>query len=144
MPPAPLERTTDVALRATTESRRKGALAAAVAKREKREREAWGFREALRKQVEQKLESMNASLRDAWLAGDWRAAQALMQQAYGLPQQRAEADRDVTIVVRSVLADPPIDVDDEEIGRSLGRPAGEQPPGLGGGFAYRGGPRVRC
>src|SRR5262245_28068703 len=102
-----MPRPTDVALHATTESRRKGALAAAAAKREKREREAWGFREALRERIDAEVESMVASFRQAWLADDWKAAQALMHEAYGLPQQRLEADRDVTIVVRSVLDDSP-------------------------------------
>ena len=43
------------------------------------------------------------SFRQAWQNGDWRAAQALFHEAFGLPVQRVEDDRQVTIVVQSVL-----------------------------------------
>src|SRR5262245_15496366 len=83
----------------TQEQRRRGALTTNSRHRER----AKPFRLRLAEAVDAELESMIKSFRDAWMAGDWRAAQALMHEAYGQPTQRLEVDRDVTIVVRSVL-----------------------------------------
>jgi len=86
----------------TREQARQGGLTTAARKREK----VQPFRQRVAAAVDRELEDMIASFRTAWQAGDWRAAQALMHEAYGLPTQRVEVDRDVTIVVRSVLEQP--------------------------------------
>src|SRR5262249_9587367 len=94
----------EIALHATSESRRRGALRANEVRRERSQT----FREKLAERVEAELDSIIASFREAWMAGDWRAGQALIHEAFGLPVHRVEDDRDVTIVVRSLL-----DVEDE-------------------------------
>jgi|ERR1051325_5435124 len=101
----------DLASVSTPETRRAGALAAAEAKRDKKR----SFRERLAVVVDRELDGMLESFKNAWMQGDWRAAQALMHEAHGLPVQRVEGDRTVTVVVQSVVPGEAIDAVAEEV-----------------------------
>lgn len=71
---------------ATPETRRKGALAAAA----KRAEEGKSARQKLADKIDKDVNAVYASFKNAWKQGDWRAADAALNQAFGRPDGRMD------------------------------------------------------
>src|SRR5262249_59548285 len=93
----------DLAQYSTSETRRKGALRANEVRRER----AKSFRQRLAEKLEAEADEVFQSFARAYREGDWRAAQAIIREAFGQPAQHFEGNQTVTVVVPSVV--PPQD-----------------------------------
>jgi hypothetical protein len=93
----------------TAEERRRGAIRANEVRRERGK----SMRERFAEKLEADAEELYAVFKRAWEGGDWKAAQAALNQAFGRPPQSVAIGSDpepVQIIVGSVLGpdEPPL------------------------------------